>query len=181
VISGSFWLNHLVLLIGFVIIMQSFGQLCLATWRLRGLRARPIVDNILFSRTAAEFWRRWSWPMHLWLYRYVYVPSGGKRHPVRAVLAVFMTSAILHELLALAAIGRVTGHQTIFFSLSALGVLASPALEKLARFGLAGQILMRGLTFSFFSFTAIFMFATLHFVFPLYAADSWLFWKGIRI
>jgi len=172
----SFWLNHLLLVIGFVIIMTAFGQFSLAKWRLRGLRAKPLIDNILLSRTPADFWRRWSWPMHAWLFRYVYLPAGGTRHWIRAVLAVFFISALLHEILAFAAIGRATGHQTIFFMLSGLGVLASPMLERLARFGIAGRIAMRTITLSFLAVTAMFMFATMNEIVPLYVKRAWLMW-----
>jgi hypothetical protein len=174
--SNSWWMNHLIVVGAFVVIMQSFGQVLYGKWRLRGFRVRPLVDNILLSRTPADFWRRWSWPMHLWLYRYVYQPAGGKRHVVRAVLAAFAVSGLLHELLAYAAIGRVTWHQTLYFMISALGVLASPGLEWLGQLGLIGQILMRTITLTFLATSAALMFVTIHYVFPIYVKQIWLMW-----
>jgi hypothetical protein len=114
--------------------------------------------------------------MHLWLYRYVYQPAGGKRHVVRAVLAAFAVSGLLHELLAYAAIGRVTWHQTLYFMISALGVLASPGLEWLGQLGLIGQILMRTITLTFLATSAALMFVTIHYVFPIYVKQIWLMW-----
>jgi hypothetical protein len=174
--SNSWWVNHLIVVGAFVVIMQSFGQVLYGKWRLRGFRVTPLVDNILLSRTPADFWRRWSWPMHLWLYRYVYKPAGGKRHFVRAVLAVFLVSGLLHELLVYSAIGRVTGHQTMYFMISGLGVLASPALDRLGQFGLIGQILMRAITLTFLAVSAALMFVTIHYIFPIYMKHIWLMW-----
>jgi hypothetical protein len=175
--SRNSWLvNHLIVLAGFVIIMQAFGQFCYAKWRLRGLRVRPLIDNILLSRTPADFWRRWSWPMHAWLYRYVYLPSGGRRHLVRAVLAVFFVNGLMHEAVAFVAIGRVTGHQTLYFMVSALGVLASPALERLSSFGWAGEALMRAITLTFLGASAALMFVSIHYVTPIYVKHIWLMW-----
>jgi hypothetical protein len=172
------WLaNHLILLAGFVVIMQSFGQASLGLWRLLGMRVkRPVADNILLSRTPADFWRRWSWPIHLWLYRYVYEPCGGRRRHVRAVLLVFLVSGLLHEVLAAVAIGRVTGHQTLYFITSAIGVLASPLLVRLARFGLTGEIVMRAVTILFLAATASLMFASFDMVLPIYRKHIWLNW-----
>jgi hypothetical protein len=175
--SKRSWLvNHLILLAGFVIIMTAFGQFSHGAWRLMGLRARPVVDNILLSRTPADFWRRWSWPIHLWLYRYVYLPTGGNRRPVLSVLVVFFASGVLHEVLVLAGLGRITGHQTLYFMISALGVLASPALERLASRGPSGNVLARAMTLSFLAITASLMFVTFHFLLPVYHHPGWLAW-----
>ena len=173
----SWLLNHLIPLAGFVVIMQSFGQCNLGLWRLLGMHVRrPVADNILLSRTPADFWRRWSWPIHLWLYRYVYEPSGAKRHHGRAVLTVFLVSGLLHEVLAGVAIGRVTGHQTLYFMTSALGVLASPMLLRLERFGVMGEIAMRGVTVLFLAASAAIMFASFDMILPMYQKHTWLNW-----
>jgi hypothetical protein len=172
----SWLVNHLILVIGFVIVMTAFGQASLAVWRLMGLRVRPLVRWIWMARTPADFWRRWSWPIHLWLYRYIYLPSGGRRRAVGAVLAVFAFSAILHEVLAFVAIGRVTGHQSAFFAVSAAGVLASPMLEGIGRCGAVGGALIRLVTLAFLAASATLMFGTIDAVIPLYATRSWLMW-----
>jgi len=65
---------------------------------LRGLDYDDPFDNPLAARTPGEFWgRRWNtWVSHM-LYRYVFLPSGGRRHPVRGTLAAFAVSGALHE------------------------------------------------------------------------------------
>ncbi len=177
-VAQQHWLvNHLIVAGGFTVVMTCVGQCVLALWRLQGIRAtRPVVDNILASRTPADFWRRWSWPPHAGLIRYIYIPAGGPRHPVRAIMAAFAASALAHEVLATVALGRVTGHQTLFFLLSGVGVLASPALERLGRRGLAGNILMRTLTLTFLIASATLFFVTINYVIPIYMKHIWLMW-----
>jgi hypothetical protein len=171
------WLvNHLILVVGFVIMMTAFGQLNLGLWRLLGLHARPVMDRIWLARTPAEFWRRWSWPIHLWLYRYVYLPCGGRRRAVASVLAVFAFSGILHEVLAFVALGRITGHQSAFFGVSAAGVLASPLLESIGRRGILGEVLIRSVTLVFLAASAALMFVAVDALIPLYATRWWLMW-----
>jgi hypothetical protein len=171
------WLiNHLIVLVGFVIVMTAFGQVSFASWRLMGLRVRPVMDRIWLSRSPADFWRRWSWPIHLWLYRYVYRPCGGRYRAVVSVLAVFAVSGLMHEAIAFVALGQVTGHQSAFFAASAVGVLASPALEGLGQRGLLGSALARVVTLVFLAASAALMFVTIDAVIPLYAARSWVAW-----
>ena len=172
----SWLVNHLILVVGFTIVMTSFGQASLALWRLMGLRVQPVARQIWLARTPADFWRRWSWPMHHWLYQYVYLPCGGRRRVALSVLAVFAVNGILHEVLAFVATGRLTGHQSAFFGISAVGVLASPMLEAVGRCGFFGEVLIRLVTLLFLAASAALMFATIDAVTPLYATRSWLMW-----
>lgn len=176
VIKRSWILNHICDTVAFIIVVQSFGQVGLGLQRFMGRDPKVIVDNICLSRTPAEFWRRWSWPMHLWLYRYVFLPAGGRQYIVRATLFVFFINALLHEIMAGVAIGRVTGHQTIFFMLNALGVLASPTLERLKDFGPVGVLIMRSITILFMTATAALMFTTFNYIVPIYYRKIWLMW-----
>jgi hypothetical protein len=173
---NSWLVNDLIITVGFVFMVQAVGQGFFGLWQLLGIRSHPLMDNILLSRTPADFWRRWSWPIHLWLYRYVYVPAGGTTHRVKATLAAFLISGLLHELLVVLAIGRATGHQTAFFMLSALGVIASPTMERFARRGILAQSLMRLTTILFLATTASLMFTTFNYVFPIYHKRIWLMW-----
>jgi hypothetical protein len=173
---NSWFVNDLIFTVGFVFIVQAVGQGFFGLWQLLGIRSHPLMNNILLSRTPAEFWQRWSWPIHLWLYRYVYVPAGGNSHRTRATLLVFLISGLQHELLVALAIGRVTGHQTAFFMLNALGVLASPAMERFARRGLLAKSLMHLTTILFLTATATLMFITFNYIFPIYHKKIWLMW-----
>jgi hypothetical protein len=64
----------------------------------------------------------------------------------------------------------------LYFMISGLGVLASPALERLGQFGLIGHILMRTITLTFLAVSAALMFVTIHYIFPIYMKQIWLMW-----
>ena len=173
---SSWILNHLIVIIAGVVIFQAGGQCALGIWRMLGLRAKPLVDNVLLSRTPAEFWRRWSWPIHTWLYRHVFIPAGGRRHAARATLAVFLVSTLLHQAISLAWVGRVTGHWAMCFSIGAVGVLLSPALEALANRGTASNIAARFLTMVLLTAMATPGLIAINYVVPLYHKEIWLMW-----
>jgi hypothetical protein len=173
---NSWILNHLIVVVAFVIIFQSVGQCCLGVWRMLGLRSKPLVDNVVFALTPAEFWRRWSWPIHTWLFRHVFIPVGGRHYFFRATLAVFLASALMHEVMAFVGLGRMTGHWTLCFLLATLGVLASPVLESFARRGIAAQIVTRIITMVLLVITAIPAFVGINYFVRLYHKDIWLMW-----
>ncbi len=173
---NSWLVNDLIVTVGFVFMVHAVGQGFFGLWQLLGIRSHLLMDNILLSRTPADFWRRWSWPIHLWLYRYVYIPCGGNSNRVKATLAVFLISGLQHELLVFLAIGRITGHQTAFFMLNALGVLASPAMERFGRRGIFARLLMYLTTILFLAATASLMFITFNYIFPIYHKKIWLMW-----
>lgn len=172
----SWIVNHLIFTAGFTLFIQAIGHCLFGLWRLLGIRSRLLMENILLSRTPAEFWRRWSWPIHLWLYRYVYLPCGGNSNRVRATLAVFLISGLQHELLVALAIGRVTGHQTAFFMLNGLGAIASPAMERFARRGILARSLVHLMTIVFLTATASLMFTSFNYIIPIYHKKIWLMW-----
>jgi hypothetical protein len=176
--EGAWLLNHLILACAVALFMTAFGQCVTVFWEMTGSSNKVLINNIFLSPTPAEFWRRWSWPMHLWLYRHVYVPAGGRAHHIRATLLVFLISGLLHEFMAALALGRVTGHQMLFFLLSGFGVLASPALERLGRQGWVLQTMTRFMTITFLVASSSLMFATFQYVLPmpLYDKDFWLLW-----
>lgn len=174
--ARSWVVNYLIAVAAFLLMMQSFGQMLLAWWHLMGFHMRPVVNNVWLSRTPAEFWRRWSPPAHLALYRYAYLPFGGRARPICATFWVFLASAIAHEVLAGVGLVRITGHQFVFFMVSSLGVMASPWLERLAKWGIAGDILMRSITAAFMLTTGTLMFATFNHFVPMYREPAWLAW-----
>jgi hypothetical protein len=84
--------------IGLYLGLAAACNLAVISLSLRGVDYDDPFDNPLASRTPSEFWgRRWNtWVNHM-LYRYVFMPSGGRRHPVRGTLAAFAVSAAVHE------------------------------------------------------------------------------------
>ena len=67
---------------------------------LTGSQERRFYHRWWNAVTMEEFWRWWNLPVHRWCVKHVYLPligqGGGK---VKAMAAVFLLSAALHEFL----------------------------------------------------------------------------------
>ncbi|MBI4613485.1 MAG: hypothetical protein HY720_07745 [Planctomycetes bacterium] len=100
-----------------------------ALWRLAGWRSLDVYREPILARTPADFWRRYNRPIGQFLLEDVAKPAGGYHAPVRATMAAFLASAILHEYLATIAIGRVQGYQTAFFLLQGVAVAATQRVK----------------------------------------------------
>ncbi len=123
--------------IGIYLCLAAACNLAVITLAVRGLDYDDPFDNPLAARTPGEFWgRRWNtWVNHM-LYRYVFVPSGGWRRPVRGTLAAFAASAAIHEGLVIAGTREVSGWMGSFFLVQGVLVAAtsqSRSFRQLAR------------------------------------------------
>ena len=133
--------THLIQLIttqvGIYLSLAGALNLAVVTLALRGLDYDDPFDNPLAARTPGEFWgRRWNtWVNHM-LYRYVFVPLGGRRRPGRGTLAAFAFSAALHEGFVVAGTREFTGWMGGFFLVQGVLVVAtsqSRSFRRLAR------------------------------------------------
>src|SRR5579871_3704344 len=132
-LQTSFALNHAVMLVTFVLAIESLSRSLGGLERLAGFDTAPIVRNAYLSRTVSEFWRRYNYRIHDWLYRNVFQATGGRRTPVRSLLLVFLASGVFHEVVFALATSRLTGYQFAFFTIQGPAALASGHLERLAR------------------------------------------------
>ena len=98
------------------------------------------------------------------------------RAPHRGLVAVFVVSALLHELMFGIATSRFDGYQATFFLLQIPAVMFSSYLDRLSKAsGVAGQIVARGLTILWLGATSLFFFHGVDRVFPfVYASQPWL-------
>lgn len=135
-----------------------------SVWRLGGGRARAFMDNPFAARTPADFWRRYNRPVHEFLQEDVFKPVGGVRHPVRATVAAFVVSALIHEFVFSVAVGRVQGYQTAFFLLQGLAVAATGRIKPR---GWRGALWTAG-TFAFNVGTAVLFFGSVNGILPFY-------------
>ena len=176
IIRTYFLIDHLTKVIIFVLTIESLSRFLHGLERLTGNDTMPIVRNAFLSRTVSEFWERYNSRVHRWLYANVFRASGGRRAPVRAVLLVFLVSALLHELMFGIATSRFDGYQLAFFMLQAPAVLGSRPLERLAnRGGIGGKALAHGVTIAWMAGTSVLFFHGVHKVFPFfYVSESWL-------
>jgi hypothetical protein len=173
-VRSSFALNHAVMLLAFVLAIESLSRALCGLERLAGFDTTPIVRNAYLSRTVSEFWRRYNYRMHDWLYRNVFEATGGRRAPVRSVLLVFLVSGLFHEVAFALATSRLTGYQFAFFTIQGPAVLASGRLERLARRGgIAAKIMAHGATVLFVAVTSVLFFDGVSKIFPfLYVSRS---------
>jgi hypothetical protein len=138
---------------------------------LGGYATEPMFRPML-SRSPADFWRRYNRCAGEWLREDLFHPIGGRRHPVLAMLAVFVFSGLIHEYLFAAALGRVQGFQLAFFFVQGAAVALTLRVKP-------GREVGVGFTFVFNALTSIPFFASVHGVVPFYEAGipAWL-WGG---
>lgn len=171
VVRSNFAVNHALMLVMFVVAIESLSRALCGLEHLAGFDTTPIVRNAYLSRTVSEFWRRYNHRIHEWLYRNVFQTAGGRRAPVRSVLLVFLVSGVFHELMFGIATSRFIGYQFAFFTLQ------GPASRRLERFarrgGLAGKVVAHGSTILFLAVTSVLFFDGVNRVFPfIYVSRS---------
>jgi hypothetical protein len=168
VLRTNFALDHTVKFLLFIPTVEAISRMLFALERLAGFDTSPIIRNAFLSRTPAEFWRRYNVRVHDWMLRNVYASAGGRRAPVRGVVAVFLVSAALHEVMFGIATSRFDGSQFLFFLLQIPAVLLSGPLERFAdRAGAPGRILAHTATIVFFAVTSVLFFQGMSRVFPI--------------
>jgi hypothetical protein len=160
-------LDHILRVAIFIPVIESLSRVLYAFERLAGFDTAPIVHNMYLSRTVAEFWHRYNYRVHDWLYRNVFQPTGGRRAPVRATLLTFAISGVLHEAAFALATSRWTGYQFAFFAIQGPAALAWRPLERLARRGgIAGRAAAHAVTILFLAVTSVLFFHGVSKVFP---------------
>jgi len=104
--------------LGVYLVAAGILNLVLVFLSLRGLDHDDLFNHPFGSLTPGEFWsRRWNtWISHL-LHRYVFLPVGGRRHPVRGTLAAFAASGVFHEVIADVGTRKFNGAMLVYFLL----------------------------------------------------------------
>lgn len=166
-LQTSFALDHLTTVVAFVVAVESLSAVLLGIEHLAGFATAPLIRNGFLSRTPAEYWLRYNTRVQRWLQLNVFMPTGGRRHPVRGIVAVFFVSAALHEVAFDIATSSITGYQAAFFLLQIPAVLLSRRLEMFASdYGRIGDLVARLLTFAWFAVTSVLFFDGVARVFP---------------
>ena len=79
---------------------SGYSDIAIGTARLFGIRLKENFRLPYFSRSMAEFWRRWHISLMTWFRDYLYIPLGGSRcgkaKLMRNTLAVFFLSGLWH-------------------------------------------------------------------------------------
>jgi len=172
-LQSNFLVDHACKVLLFILTVESLSRVLFALERLAGFDTTPVIRNMFLARTPADFWRRYNSRVHDWLFQNVFLPAGGRRAPVRGIVAVFAFSAVLHELMFGIATSRFDGRQLAFFLLQIPGVLASGALERFARRnGTPGLVVTHAFTIAFMAATSVLFFTNLSRVFPFVYAGG---------
>ena len=79
---------------------SSYTDMALGVARSMGFTLRENFDTPYFSRSIADFWRRWHMSLTSWFRDYLYIPLGGSRRGTARkylnVLIVFAVSGLWH-------------------------------------------------------------------------------------
>jgi hypothetical protein len=123
------------------------------------------MDRPFTARTPADFWRRYNRNVQQFFWHDVFSGRSTRRAPILAMLLVFCLSALLHELLFYAAVGRVQGYQIAFFAIQGIAATLTARVKVKGRFlvpWVAG-------TLTFNLLTSVVFFASIHSIAPFYS------------
>lgn len=132
-------------MIGIVFILH-FGLFHLIScfWRSRGIQAEPLMNWPILSRNLGEFWgARWNTAFRSLANRFFFRPIirrlGMKRSWI-ALLASFLISGIIHDIVISLPAGGGYGGPTAFFALQGLGILLESHFRKTILSGWTGRL-----------------------------------------
>ena len=79
---------------------SGYSDIAIGTGKLFGIRLMHNFNLPYFSRSVAEFWKRWHISLNTWFVDYVYIPLGGSRESrwkmLRNTFVVFFLSGLWH-------------------------------------------------------------------------------------
>ncbi len=110
-----------------LILMLHFGafHLLSCAWRSAGVDAQPLMKRPLSSTSVGEFWgRKWNTAFRDFTHRFLFRPLSSLLGPRRAILAGFVFSGIIHDLVISVPAGGGYGWPTLFFITQAAGMFA---------------------------------------------------------
>jgi Membrane bound O-acyl transferase family len=122
-------------MIGIVLILH-FGafQLLSCSWRCNGVQARPLMNRPLTSTSLGEFWgRRWNTAFRDLTHRFLFRPCASWFGPRWGILAGFLFSGAIHDLVISVPARGGYGGPTAFFAIQGVAM-------TLERSGLGRQI-----------------------------------------
>jgi hypothetical protein len=106
-------------------LLTGLGMLVSGQW------AEEVFRSPLLSLSPVEFWsKRWNLMFRNSAFRLLFVPLGGRRHPVWCTWGVFVFSAAVHEYVVLMALGTTRGHMSAYFLVHGCATVANLWLRR---------------------------------------------------
>lgn len=161
-----FPLEHTVKVLTFFAALVPAAAAGASALRLLGSKTHEPMDRPILARTPAEFWRRYNRAAHQFLREDVFDRAGGRRKPLRATLATFAVSALIHEYVMDVPAGRLQGYQSLFFLIQGLAVVATLRIQP----GGLAAVAWIALTLAFNLATGLLFFASINEIVPFYVA-----------
>ncbi|MDX1946842.1 MAG: MBOAT family protein [Pirellulaceae bacterium] len=109
-----------------VVFCLHFGAFHLLScgWRQAGVAAAPLMDWPIAARGVSDFWGgRWNRAFRDVTHRWLFRPLANRRHPALALIAGFVASGIVHELVISLPAGAGYGGPTLYFTLQGIAIL----------------------------------------------------------
>jgi len=79
---------------------SGYSDIAIGTAKLFGIKLMRNFNLPYFSRSVAEFWKRWHISLNTWFVDYVYIPLGGSREgkwkSIRNTFIIFLLSGLWH-------------------------------------------------------------------------------------
>ncbi len=160
-----FLVEHAAKIAAFMVSVCSGVTALASLWRLAGGQARDTMDAPMLARTPADFWRRYNRNMQQFFWRDLFGLVGGHRSPWRAFALVFGVSAVMHEYIFFAAIGRVQGYQLAFFGIQGAASALTARVNPEGR----AEIAWLAVTLLFNLVSSVLFFASIDSVLPFYS------------
>lgn len=111
-----------------IVLTLHFGLFALLScgWRAAGVDARPLMNHPLAADSPSDFWgRRWNTAFRDLIHRFAYRPLVDRLGARNAVLAGFLFSGLVHELVISLPAGGGFGGPTVFFAVQGLAIAGS--------------------------------------------------------
>jgi len=160
--------EHCVKVIFICLFVQFGSNIGSSSRRLLNIPATDFSAWFFLASTPAEFWRRWNRPAGQYLQQYIFMPTGGNRHPIRGILATFAFNGLFHEYVFDIPAGRILGYAMLFFLIQGIATAATMHLRPTGFVRVAGV----ALTLIFNLTTAWLFFMSLNAIIPFYTARA---------
>jgi len=109
-----------------IVLILHFGgfHLLSCTWRTAGMGARPLMNRPFASTSLSEFWgRRWNTAFRDLTHQFVFQPCTSWLGPRAGIVAGFLFSGVVHDLVISVPARGGYGGPTLFFAIQGLAVV----------------------------------------------------------